>query len=136
MSEKQTIVIDAKDAILGRLASYAAKQSLLGKHVVIVNCGEALLTGRYRMVIEEYKHSRQRGGSSLKGPNFPKHSDRLVKRTVRGMLHYNHGRGKEAFKRIMCYNQVPKEFEHAKKITLVREIKTRTMSVKELSKEL
>ena len=134
MSEK--IIIDGENAILGRLASYAAKQALLGKSVIIVNCEKALITGRRRSVINNYKELRGRGGSSLKGPHFPKDSFRIVKRTIRGMLPYKQQRGLTAFKNILCYNSVPKELESVKKITLVRELKTKTMTVGEVSKEI
>lgn len=130
------IVIDASGFILGRLASYAAKQSMLGKKVIIVNCDKALVTGRRRMIISEYSAARRRGGTSLNGPHFPKHSDRLVKRTVRGMLSYTQQRGLDALKRIICYNDVPKEYESSKKISSSREIKTKTISIGDLSSEL
>ena len=131
---REKIVIDATGSILGRIASYAAKQSLLGKEVVIVNCEQALLTGRKKNVIGEYQLARKRGGASLKGPFFPKSPERVMKRTIRGMLSYTQQRGLDAFKRVMCYNNVPKEYENANKITLVREIKTRTMTLAELEK--
>jgi large subunit ribosomal protein L13 len=135
-SNREMLVIDATEAVLGRLCSYAAKQSLLGKKVIIVNCGHAIITGGRRMIINEYKHARQRGGASLKGPNFPKHAERLVKRTVRGMLHYTHGRGKDAFKRIFCYDDCPKEFESLRTHLPKRELMAKRITVKELSKEI
>jgi len=134
MSEE--IVIDAEGAVLGRLASYAAKQALLGKSIVIVNCEKAVITGRRRFIIEDYKEKRGRGGASLNGPHFPKSSERIVKRTIRGMLSYTQGRGLAAFKRIICHDKTPKEYEAAKKITLVRELKTRSLGLSEVSKEL
>ena len=130
------IIIDASGFILGRLASYAAKQSMLGKKVIIVNCDKALVTGRRRMVILEYLSARTRGGTSLNGPHFPKHSDRLVKRTVRGMLSYTQQRGLNALKRVICHNGVPKEYESSKKINSQREIKTKTITLGDLSSEL
>lgn len=133
---KEKIVINAEGAVLGRVASYAAKQSLLGKSVVVVNCEKVLITGRKRFIIENYKEKRGRGGSSLKGPHFPKSSERIVKRTIRGMLPYTQERGYSAFKRIMCYDAVPAEYESAKKINLVRELKTKTLALSEVSKEL
>ncbi|MDP1695706.1 MAG: 50S ribosomal protein L13 [archaeon] len=134
MSEK--IIIDAEGAVLGRLASFAAKQSLLGKSIIIVNCEKALITGRKRFIIGEYKEKRRRGGSSRKGPHFPKSSERIVKRTVRGMLPYTQERGLSAFKRIICYDKVPVEYESSKKIKMIRELKTRTLALAEVSREL
>lgn len=134
--KKNEMVIDASGSVLGRLASYAAKQALLGKNVVIVNCDNILLTGRKRMVIDEYNLARRRGGTSLNGPHFPKHTDRIMKRTIRGMLSYNQQRGLDALKRIMCYSLVPKEYESVKKISIDHDIKTRTMSLADLGKEI
>src|SRR3989344_2682711 len=103
------IILDASEGIFGRVASFAAKKALLGNKVIIVNCNDALVSGRRRMVIEEYKISRTRGGSSLNGPNFPKEPFRLMKRAVRGMLPHKQGRGIEALKRVICYNNLPLE---------------------------
>ncbi len=130
------IVIDASHGVLGRIASYAAKQAMLGKSVIVVNCDHAMVTGRRRSIIEEYINIRQKGGSSLRGPYFPKHSDRVMKRTIRGMLDYTKQRGLDAFKRVRCYPNLPPEFQAAKKITFVRETKSKTMSLQELEKEI
>ncbi len=130
------IVIDANQGILGRVASYAAKQALLGKKVIIVNCSYALLSGNKRMIINEYNRARTRGGSSLKGPFFPKHPERIFKRTIRGMLNYQQSQGLGAFKRVICYPDIPAEFADSKKISFPRDLKTKTIGLKELSQEI
>ena len=129
------IVIDAKGGAIGRIASFAAKQSLLGKSIIILNCNDALITGRKRETIDFYKAKRKRGGASLKGPFFPKSPERIMKRTVRGMLSYKQGRGSAAFKRIMCYNKTPAEFEKSEKTSLKRDPKSAATTLPELSKE-
>ena len=48
------MIIDAKDAILGRLSSYIAKQILLGNKVDVINCEEAVISGRKHSILEEY----------------------------------------------------------------------------------
>ncbi len=133
MTEKE-IIIDATNGVLGRIASYAAKHSLLGNKIIIVNCDQAVVSGRKASIIEEYKLIRQRGGSSLRGPFFPKDPQRIMKRTVRGMLSYTQQRGTDALKRVMCYNQVPKEFEASKKLNFARDMKTKTLTLVELEK--
>jgi len=132
MNEK--IIIDAKDGVVGRIASYAAKQALFGKSVVILNCNDALLTGRRNMILEQYSHMRSRGKGAQKGPIIPRVAEKLMKRTIRGMLEYTQRRGEAALDRIICYNKVPKEFESAKKISLVRELKIRTVKLGEVAK--
>lgn len=136
MKDNKRIVVDAAGTPLGRVASYAAKQALLGKEVFIVNCNKALLTGRKRMIIEEYKLARRRGGSSMKGPFFPKEPYRIMKRTVRGMLRYKRRRGFDAYKSVMCYNDVPSEFESSEKVTIAKKIQTKTITLEEVSKEI
>ena len=107
------MIIDAKNLILGRLASFAAKQSLLGKEVNIVNCEEAVVTGNKNYIFEKYKDKLEKG-SMRKGPFFYRRADRFIKRVVRGMLPYKKENGKKAFKRIRCYVGVPKELINKK----------------------
>lgn len=130
------IVIDASEGVLGRVAAFAAKQSLFGKSVTIVNCNKAIITGNVRGTVANYKQKRARGGSALKGPNFPKSPERLMKRTIRGMLSHRQGRGKEALKRIICYNEVPAEFENSEKISMKREVKTKFVPLTRLESEM
>lgn len=133
---ENSIIIDATNSPLGRISSYAAKQSLLGKSIVVINCNLAIISGRKTSIIEEYKLTRSRGGTSLKGPHFPKNPERIMKRTIRGMLPYKTGRGLMAFKKIMCYNNTPAEYENANKISLQKQFKIKTLSLQELSKKI
>lgn len=105
------INIDATNAIVGRLATFVAKQALLGNNVNVFNCEKAVFSGNPRAVRERYYKKMFDVGQPFKGPHFPKMSDRFVKRVIRGMLDYKHGRGLSAYKRIKCYVGVPMEFE-------------------------
>lgn len=134
--ERPLIVYDASNAILGRLASAVAKQALLGKRVIVVNCKEAVVSGKRSNILSEYRTARQRGGSSMNGPHFPKHPFRLVKRTVRGMLYFRHGRGKDAFKRVLCYDSVPAEYESLKIPFTHRKLNVRVVRLSEISQNL
>ena len=110
-------VIDGKNAILGRLASYAAKEALKGEEIVIVNCEQVVISGNKETTEKEFKIKRSRIGSSQKGPKHPKTSEKIVKRAIRGMLpNYRRGRGREIYKKIKCYSKIPKKFEDSKKI--------------------
>ena len=130
------IVIDGKNALLGRLASFAAKQSLLGKEISIVNCNEVVVSGKPKSIIGEYKAMRNKGGSSLKGPFFPRLPERIVKRTIRGMLSHRQVRGRDALKRIRCYNETPVEFEKSKMIKSGKEKNIKKIKLRDLSKEI
>lgn len=129
-------IIDGKNATLGRLASYAAKEALKGEDIIIVNCEQIIITGNKKDIKENFEAKRKRVGSTQKGPKISKTSEKIVKRTIRGMLpNYRVGRGRIAFKRIKCYRGMPKEFEEKKKISAGR-AKTlgKSIKIKEISK--
>ena len=46
-------IIDGKNAILGRMASYVAKEALKGEEVVVVNCEEVIITGNKKDIKEK-----------------------------------------------------------------------------------
>jgi len=96
------MIIDAKDLILGRVATFAAKQALLGEEVTIINAEKAVISGNKADIFKKY-YRRDNLGYALKGPYLPKTSYMFVKRVIRGMLPYKNYRGKEALKRIKCY---------------------------------
>ncbi|MBI5804181.1 50S ribosomal protein L13 [Candidatus Pacearchaeota archaeon] len=133
---KNQIIIDGTSGVLGRIAGFAAKQALQGKGIVIVNCEEILITGNRKGITEKYKRLRAMGGSSMRGPNFPRSPERIVKRTIRGMLPYTKERGRTAHKRIFCYNKTPDEYKEAEKILLKRKIKLKAVKLSRISKEL
>jgi large subunit ribosomal protein L13 len=126
------ITIDATGAALGRLATFAAKSALLGKQVRIINCDDVVITGKKHAVVEVYKVKIRRGGYSQKGPYIPRTVDRMVRRTIRGMLPWNITRGREAFKRIKCFNEAPKEFAGSEKIISLPKAKKPYMTMAEL----
>lgn len=118
MSEK--LVIDGENAVLGRLSSYAAKQALQGKDVVILNSEKAIVLGREKNILENYRKKRARKGDIQKGPFFPTLPERILKRTIRGMLPYTRERGRTAFKRIKCYIGMPEQFKNEKIVKSAR----------------
>ena len=108
-------VIDGTNQPMGRLAVYVAKAAMKGEEIAIVNCDEVLITGSKKNILENFNTKRSRVGTSLKGPKHKRVSKDIVKRTIRGMLpDHREGRGRQAWKRIWCYNQVPKELENEK----------------------
>ncbi len=126
-------IINAEGASAGRVASDAAKSSLKGEQVVVVNCAKSIITGGKKQAIKKYLDIKQKGGSGQRGPYISSSPEKILKRIIRGMLPHRKSRGKDALKRIKCYNQVPEKykdkFEKAEKINL-------GISLKELSKRL
>jgi large subunit ribosomal protein L13 len=134
------MIIDASYLILGRLASYAAKQALLGKKVDIVNCENAIITGNKKWIMERHRKKMQRG-IPLKGPYIKRMPDRYVKRAIRGMLPYKQAKGRQAFEKIMCYAGIPeklkdKKLETIKAADVSKVPNLKYMTVKEICKSM
>ena len=131
------IIIDATNATLGRLCSYVAKQALQGKKIIVLNSERAIVTGRKEATVKEYLEKKQRGGTSQRGPFYSKQPVKILKRTIRGMLpDFRIGRGKEAFKRVLCYKGVPDEYKEAKTIKAGKEKHTHYMNIEQISKKI
>ena len=101
--EREWLLIDATDQVLGRLASKAA-HILKGKHkpqytthvdtgdfVVVINADKIRLTGAKATSKEYYSHSGYPGG--LKVESFAqameRHPERVIEHAVKGMLPKN-----------------------------------------------
>ena len=103
-------IIDAEGAVLGRLCTTVAKRLLNGEEIAIVQSEKVIVTGKKDMIKAHYKHERE-VGTYRKGPFYPRMPDRILKRTIRGMIPYQEPHGRTAFKRLKCYLGVPKELQ-------------------------
>ena len=115
--------VDATDAIVGRLASYVAKQALLGNTVNIFNCENAVISGSFAVVRDRYYKLIFDIGRPEKGPYRSRMPDRFVRRIVRGMVQHKTGRGRAAFERVMCYIGVPEKFKGKKLVKVAKQAK-------------
>lgn len=114
--QREWLVIDANDVVLGRLASHAAAL-LRGKHkptfanhidtgdfVVIVNADKVALTGSKLEQKKAYRHSGYPGG--LKAVSYSelleKNPIRAVEKAVRGMLPKN-SLGRQQLSKLKVY---------------------------------
>ncbi|TGC11453.1 50S ribosomal protein L13 [Methanolobus halotolerans] len=112
-------IIDADGLIMGRLASTVAKRLLAGEQIDIVNADKAVISGSRLSTLREYDEILNIGNREF-GPYFPRRPERILKRTVRGMLPYKRSRGKDAMSRLKVYIGVPSEFND-KEIISVKE---------------
>lgn len=96
-------IIDAKDVVLGRLATHAAAL-LRGKHkpifaphmdtgdfVIVINAGEVALTGSKNANKLAFRHSGYPGGltATTYADMMATHPTRAVEKAIRGMLPKN-----------------------------------------------
>ncbi|WP_236968089.1 50S ribosomal protein L13 [Microbacterium aurantiacum] len=122
--QREWLVIDANDVVLGRLASQAAAL-LRGKHkptfaphvdtgdfVVIINADKVALTGQKLEQKKAYRHSGYPGGltSVTYSELLEKNPVRAVEKAVRGMLPKN-SLGRQQLSKLKVY--VGAEHPHA-----------------------
>ncbi|PSP61012.1 50S ribosomal protein L13 [Halobacteriales archaeon QH_8_64_26] len=131
-------VIDARDCILGRVASQVAERALDGERIAVVNAEQAVITGRKEDVIGTYQKRTELG--SDRGPYYPKRPDRIMKRSIRGMVPYKRPRGRQAFENVRVYLGNPyegdRENELLEETSLDRLSNIKFISLGELSERL
>ena len=115
--EKSVTVINAEGLILGRMSSIIAKRLLMGEEIIVVNAEKAVISGKKQSRVREAKEFLN-VGHPKKGPFHYRRPDRILRRTVRGMLPYKQPKGKQAFKRLKVFIGVPDELKDAPMITL------------------
>jgi large subunit ribosomal protein L13 len=139
MSSEKTIIIDAKGLILGRMSSIVAKLLLQGETIVVLNSEKAAISGKRLQIVKDAK-SFLEVGHPRKGPYHPRRPDRIVRRTIRGMLPWKKPKGRQAYKRLKVYLGAPKEFD-GKEIQSIldasaEKLKSPYITVGELAKEI
>lgn len=110
-------VIDARGKVLGRLASEVAK-ILRGKHkpiysphldtgdhVVVINAGEIVVTGKKAQDKMYYHHSGYPGGLKTVPYEkmFAKSPERVVRMAIKGMLPHN-TLGRNMYRKLRVYD--------------------------------
>jgi len=108
-------VINAENKVIGRLASNIARSVKDGEEVRVVNSEKAVISGDEADIKDEYKTKYDRGRRDT-GPYYPKRPDKILKRTVRGMLPDHKKRGREMHSRVKTYLGVPSEFEDVEEV--------------------
>ena len=114
--QRNWVVIDATDVVLGRLASHAAAL-LRGKHkptfaqhmdmgdfVIIINADKVALTGSKLTQKMAYRHSGYPGGltATSYAEMLEKNPERTVEKAIRGMLPKN-SLGRAQIKKLKVY---------------------------------
>lgn len=136
----EELIINGEGCLLGRLASHASKRALEGNRVVILNAEKVIISGNKSYFFNKFREGRNRG-EPFNGPFIPRMPDRIVKRTIRGMLPYKKSRGSSAFKRVRVFIGTPDEYSK-RKVKDVADIKfenanlLKYLSVGDLSKWL
>jgi large subunit ribosomal protein L13 len=129
------MIVDAEEAILGRLATKIAKELLKGEDITIINSEKAIITGNPDAIVERFFEKRERGDPN-KGPFYPRYPDKLLKRVVRGMLPYKKDRGRKALRRLTVFIGNPDNLKGEKISKTEEDIKCKYLTLKDLCKKL
>ena len=134
-----TAVINGEGLILGRMCSQVAKRILNGEEVIVVNAEKVMLSGRRQSKIAE-AHVFLEVGAPDRGPFHSRRPDRIVRKTVRGMVPWKQPKGKVAYKRLKVFMGVPAELKDAKMETFdnanVAKLRGPKLSLGELATEI
>jgi large subunit ribosomal protein L13 len=130
------VVVDARNCIVGRVASKVAQRALDGERVAIINAEDAVVTGSEESTMEKYRTRTEQG--SDRGPYYPTRPDGILKRSVRGMLPYKSERGREAFENVRVYvgNPFDEDGDALEGTTLDRLSNIKFLSLGEVSENL
>ncbi len=139
MAREQTVVVDAKGLILGRMASTIAKRLLQGENITIMNAEKAVISGKRLSRIKEAKKKLEIGHPK-KGPFHPRRPEEIVRRTIRGMLPRRKPKGQQAYRRLKVFVDVPQELKETETQTIPdaksEKLKCPYITVGKLAKEI
>jgi large subunit ribosomal protein L13 len=136
----EPLLVDANNAVAGRLAAVVAKQLLQGEHVVVINAEKAVLSGNRAGIILQYKERlgiRTRT-APWKGPMHPRQPDRMLRRIIRGMVPWKKDRGRKAMKRLRVYTGTPEGLKTKRNLDIseYERVGRRTTYLGEIAQEL
>jgi len=104
------MIINAENRVIGRLASEIARKAKEGEEIKVINSEKVVISGEEKQVMKDYKQKYERG-TRHRGPYFPKRPDKILKRTIKGMLPTNKPEGREAISNVKTYLSIPIEME-------------------------
>jgi large subunit ribosomal protein L13 len=138
-TQNQVTLVNADGLILGRMASVVAKNLLNGQRVVIVNAEKAIISGKKKSKVAEAKEFLDVGGVG-QGPFHYRRPDRIIRKTVRGMLPFKQPKGKTALKRLKVFISVPEDLKDQPLVSIeeaeAAKLKGPYLTLADLAKEI
>jgi len=116
-TKNQATHVNADGLILGRMASIVAKKLLNGEKVIIVNAEKAVISGKKKSKVAEAKEFLE-VGAPQQGPFHYRRPDRIMRKTVRGMLPFKQPKGKTALKKLKVFISVPEDLKDQQMVSI------------------
>merc|ERR1719331_579799 len=120
MTFEKVVIIDAKNHLLGRLASIVAKELLQGQRVVIVRAEHINISGSfYRNKLKFLDKLKKRTNTNpAHGPYHMRSPARIFYRVIRGMIPHKTYRGKCAMERLKVFEGIPAPYDSMKRMVV------------------
>merc|ERR1712093_622597 len=117
---EKLVVIDCRGHLLGRLASFVAKEALAGQKIMLVRAEEINISGSFiRNKLHLLMRKQKRMSTNPKrGPFHHRSPADMLMRTIRGMLPHKIYRGSAAFQRVKAVDGCPAPFDKIKKMVV------------------
>jgi large subunit ribosomal protein L13 len=116
-TKTSAVVVNGEGLILGRMCSKIAKRLLNGEQIIVVNAEKIVISGKKKSKVAE-AHKFLEVGAPDRGPFHSRRPDRIVCKTVRGMVPWKQPKGKVAYKRLKVFLGVPDELKDQKMETI------------------
>ncbi len=133
------VVVDGAGLVLGRMSSQVAKRLLNGEKVIIVNAEKTVISGKRKSKVAEAKQFLEVGAPE-RGPFHYRRPDRIVRKTVQGMLPIKKAKGKNALANLRVFMGVPVELKDRKAETVevarASKLKGPSLTLAELAREI
>jgi large subunit ribosomal protein L13 len=110
VTKTSAAIVNAEGLVLGRMCSKIAKRLLNGEQIIIVNAEKSVISGKKKSKVAEAKEFLEVGAPE-RGPFHSRRPDRIVRKTVRGMLPWSQPKGKSAYKRLRVFMGIPSELK-------------------------
>ncbi|CAI4740938.1 AGK_G0046600.mRNA.1.CDS.1 [Saccharomyces cerevisiae] len=114
------VVIDAKDHLLGRLASTIAKQVLNGQKIVVVRAEALNISGEFFRNKLKYHDFLRKATvfNKTRGPFHFRAPSRILYKAIRGMVSHKTARGKAALERLKIFEGIPPPYDKKKRVVV------------------
>lgn len=114
--ESPAIVINARDHVAGKLATFIAKNILEGQQVIVINTEYLVLTGPMERGIGRFKDylNKRRLTKPEKGQKHHRSPSMFLQRIVRRMVPKRKVKGQRALKLLTVHESCPDEFMNSK----------------------
>merc|ERR1711981_680266 len=117
---EKLVVIDCRGHLLGRLASFVAKEALAGQKIMLVRAEEINISGSFirNKLHLLMKKQKRMSTNPRRGPFHHRSPADMLMRTIRGMIPHKIFRGSAALQRIKAVDGMPAPFDKIKKMVV------------------